>query len=579
VRRLFVIAAVLVAAAVAQPAAAQLTERSLLEPGVTYERDVEFTLHGPVVLHVITAPRPDGSLYRLAPALSNDAVVATEPLTSIEKSLSGSATVAGVNGDYFNPNPGDPKGIFMADGSLVTAPAADRSSVGIAPDGTLQVARVTFNGIWKGNGQRRPLTLNEPPASAGSVTLYTSAWGPATPPEKGAVVEDVIPSLPPLRPNTDLYGNVAQAVGNGGVAIPPGGGVLVARGSQAAVLGREAPAGQQLFLRLALAPDWSGMVGAIGGGPVIVANGRPVFRANESFASSLLNPRTSRSAVGQLADGRILLVTVDGGGNGYSVGMTNFELALAMMRLGAVQAIALGSGPVASMAFDGSLLSKPASRAEPQVSDALLLLYAGTYVPELPASVISPNGDGVDDTLSLAYKVVRPSRVTAAIVGPDVRTVVADGPVGPGTQTFTFDGKGSDGAPLPEGGYRFTVSATDDAGRTTTAERAFALNDTLGSLTLSTTTARLGAGNRSALTAAFTLAHPATVTAVVATRTGVVVRTLFKGALDPGPQQLVWDGRDAAGRLAFGGAYVVQVQAANSIGHVELDQPFRAVRG
>jgi flagellar hook assembly protein FlgD len=579
VRRLLVIAAVLIAATVAQPAAAQLTEQTLLMPGVTYERDVEFTLHGPVVLHVITAPRPDGSLYRLAPALSNSAVVATEPLTSIEKSLSGSATVAGVNGDYFNPNPGDPKGMLMSDGALVTAPAVDRSSLGIAPDGTLQVARVTFNGIWKGNGQRRPLSLNEPPASGGSVTLYTSAWGPATPPEKAAVVEDVIPSLPQLRPNTDLFATVAQAVPNAGVAIPQGGGVLVARGSQVAVLGREAPAGTQLFLRLALAPDWSGMTSAIGGGPVIVANGKPVFRAKESFAASILNPRTSRSAVGQLADGRIVLVTVDGGGNGYSVGMTNFELGLAMMRLGAVQAMALGSGPVASMAFDGSLLSRPATGAEPQVSDALVLLYDGAYVPAPAASVISPNGDGVDDTLSLAYKVVRPSHVTAAIVGPGVREVVTDGLVDPGTRTVTFDGKGSDGAPLPEGGYRFTVTATDGGGETTTAERAFALNDTLGTLSVSPTTARLSAGNRSALTVGFTLAHPATVTAVVATRTGVVVRTLFKGALAAGPQQLVWDGRDAAGKIAFGGSYVVQVAAANSIGRVELEQAFRAERG
>jgi flagellar hook assembly protein FlgD len=89
----------------------------------------------------------------------------------------------------------------------------------------------------------------------------------------------------------------------------------------------------------------------------------------------------------------------------------------------------------------------------------------------------------------------------------------------------------------------------------------------------------LSAGNRSALTVGFTLAHPATVTAVVATRTGVVVRTLFKGTLAAGPQQLVWDGRDAAGKIAFGGSYVVQVAAANSIGRVELEQAFRAERG
>ena len=98
-------------------------EKTLLMPGVTYERDVEFTLHGPVVLHVLTAPRPDGSLYRLQPMLSNNAVVATEPLTAMEKDVSGQATAAGINGDYFNPNPGDPKSMLLTNGVLVSPPA------------------------------------------------------------------------------------------------------------------------------------------------------------------------------------------------------------------------------------------------------------------------------------------------------------------------------------------------------------------------------------------------------------------------------------------------------------------------
>ena len=160
------------------------------------------------------------------------------------------------------------------------------------------------------------------------------------------------------------------------------------------ILQREAPSGTSLFFRMALTPDWSGMTGAIGGGPVLVQAGKAIFRASEAIPASLLNPRGPRSAVGQLADGRILLVTVDGGIGGYSVGMTNFELALALQRLGAVTAMALGSGSVASMAFDGTLLSRPPAAAEPQVSDALAVLYAGVYAPTPSEPVFSPNGDG-----------------------------------------------------------------------------------------------------------------------------------------------------------------------------------------
>src|SRR5207237_6225754 len=96
---------------------------------------------------------------------------------------------------------------------------------------------------------------------------------------------------------------------------------------------------------------------------VIVRDGKPVFRANEDFSALQLSPRSPRTAVGQRADGRILLVAVDGRQPGYSVGMTNFELALAMMQLGCVTASALDSGDSTTMAFDGQLLNRPSGPA------------------------------------------------------------------------------------------------------------------------------------------------------------------------------------------------------------------------
>ena len=99
-----------------------MTAQSLLMPGVSYQRQVEFTPHGPVVLDVVIAPRPDGSLYTLAPALSNNAIVATQTLTDMEKDASATSTVVGVNGDFFAANPGKPTGILMRGGVLESAP-------------------------------------------------------------------------------------------------------------------------------------------------------------------------------------------------------------------------------------------------------------------------------------------------------------------------------------------------------------------------------------------------------------------------------------------------------------------------
>jgi hypothetical protein len=540
--------AVLLAVLAAAPARAQDAPPTLLMPGVTYERQVEFTPHGPVVVDVVVAPRPDGSLYTLAPALSNGAIVGTERLTDMEKSLSTSATVVGVNGDFFAPNPGKPTGMLMRGGVLESAPVANRSSGGFAADGTLSVATVSFDGTWRGNGQRRQLDLNAPPVK-GHTTLYTSAWGPATPAEAG-VVADVISSLPSLAPNRVASGVVAQVASAGPVPIPPGGAVLVSRGNQAPHLTAEAPQGTTVEIRPTLTPNWSAMQSAIGGGPLLVANSRPIFRAREAFGDPVLNRRSARTAVGQLPDGRILLVSVEGGSSAYSAGMTNYELAVAVARLGAKTAMGLGNGPSASMAFDGTLLTRPTGATEQQISDALLLSYTGVYAAPPSSTTLSPNGDGVDDVETFAYKLVRPSSVTAVVQGPEGASItLAQDTEQPGIHTVQWDGKSL------EGTWRFLVTAVDETRRTTSADRQFSVNQTLGALQVD----RQGKG----LAASFQLVHPATVTVTVEKPNGIVVATLLSKKLDSGPQTTTWTGNAPAG-------YRVRVVASNTIGKATL---------
>lgn len=569
-RKLLIVA--LAAGALALPVHAQTiaSPQQQLMPGVTYQRQVQFTSRGPVVLDVVTAPKPDGSLYTLGPALAHGALFGTEPLTSIEKDASGAATVVGVNGDFFAGN-GPPTGIVMQGGVLESAPQTARSSLGIAPDGTLTVARVAFDGTWRGTGQRRQLDLNDRPV-AGHTTLYTPAWGATTPAEAN-VVEDVIGSLPPLKPNVVTSGVVTQVLPSGGTAIPPGGAVLVSRGGQAPHLTAEAPAGTTVEIRPTLTPNWGGQLAAIGGGPVLVAQGKAVFRADEQFDDSVLTTRGARSAVGQLADGRILLVTVEGGGSAYSAGMTNYELAEAMVRLGAVTAMGLGSGVPAGMAFDGTLLTRPSTKSEPPVGDALLLSYTGVYVAPPSSDIVSPNGDGVDDTETFTYKLLTPSQVTATLAGPGGATItLAQDTEQPGLHAITWNGQ-----PAVEGQWRFVVTATDSSGRTTTAERDVLLDDTLGRLAVTPPSGQLSASSN-AVTATFQLVHPATVTATVETRTGVVLATLASQRMQPGAQSLVWNGRLWTGALAFTGAYQVHVVATNSIGTASLTAPFVARR-
>src|SRR4051812_44298606 len=130
----------LLVAAFAAPA-----QGTQLMPGVTYERAVQFTPHGAVVLHVLTVPRPGDQkgLYQLAPVLARGTVVGgRQRVTQIEKDLSAAATVVGINGDFSNAQTGEPAGVFMQNGLLLHPPVGSRSSIGVDTNGTLHVDRV-----------------------------------------------------------------------------------------------------------------------------------------------------------------------------------------------------------------------------------------------------------------------------------------------------------------------------------------------------------------------------------------------------------------------------------------------------
>jgi len=568
-----------IAVAFASPA---LAVTQVLMPNVSYTRTVQFTAHGPVVLHVITAPRP-GGLYQLKPLLSNGSIVGTERVTSMQKDVSDLATVAGVNGDLFNFSDGHPSGMLMQGGVLQSPPYRFRSSIGISSSGGLSVARVAFFGYWQGLGQRRPLTgLNQPPRGDGT-SLFTPAWGPSTPKLAGAV-EAVIRPFPAAVPGQDLSGAVTvQTIGGGGTPIPRDGAVLVAHGSQAAKLQAEAPPPTNVVARLILSPDWpsTGITDALGGGPVIVRNGKAVWTAGEDFLPTQLGPRNPRTAVGQRRDGKIVLLVTDGRRRGYSVGMTNWELAQAMVRLGVVTGSALDAGGSTTMAFDGKLLNRPSDPGgERSVAESLSVLYTGVYAPSPTLPVVSPNGDGIAEQQQLAYKLVRPSSVTTSLIGPGGATALAetaDRPAGVYRASWPSPTKRrAQNEPL--GRWRWVVSAVDDQGRKSSVERSFWLNDTLGYMRVAPRAVKLRSRARNVVAARFKLAYKARVTPTIWTTSGVLVRRLPAKTLGAGTRTIAWNGRFSNGRLVYRGGYVFKVFAQNAYGPVDLAQPFSVRR-
>jgi len=585
----FTLAVLGIVGASASSAAAQPTQ---LLPGVTYETGVQFTPHGPVSLHIVRGPRPV-ALYRLRPVLSNDSVVLRETLSAMQRRQSTQATSVGVNGDYFSLADGRPSGILLHDGVLATPPNSSRSSAGITLDGLLDVRKVRFLGTWRGTGQRRALNfLNKAPGTNG-ISLFTTDWGATTPRIQGSVAVVLAP-FTSATPNADLAVPVTAVSQTGPVAIAPGTAVLVARGTAGAKLQAEAQPGTTVTLRLILQPDWSTVADAIGGGPVLVRDGAPVYRSNEAFTTSQLVPRGPRSAVGQRADGGVLLVTTDGRQPGYSVGMTNFELAQTLQRLGAVRGMALDGGGSSTLAFEGTVLNSPSEGKERAISTALMLQYYGVYSPPPLEDVVSPNGDGVAEEQALAYKVVRPSTVTVTLTAPDGAVAAQEsGGREPGSYDVAFpplppppppppegEPPPEPTTPLPpaEGRWTLTVTAIDDQGLSSTATRRFAVNSTLGFLKIEPTRLVLPKNGGRPAAIRWTQTRAARVRVTVETVERVLVRTVTNQRFEAGAQAVAWDGRANWGKLVFGGRYVVRVAATNELGVVELDQPLTVRR-
>jgi len=563
----------LLAGIFASPAAGAV---EILMPSVTYEKRLQFTRFGPMRLHILSAPKPDGALYKLQPVLSNGAVVGRERVTSMQRRAVQSSTTAGVNGDLFTWADGIPSSGLIQDGVLKTTPHPKRSMVGVDTAGNLRVERIAMLATWQGAGPRRPVhLLNRPPGPNGT-SIYTPAYGGTTPANSG-VVEAVLSPFPAASPNTDLVGFVRENR-PGGTPIPPDGAVLAAKGSQGQRLAVEAAAGQLVTVRLVLRPEWRDVPEALGGGPVIVRAGKPIFNALEDFGSYHLNRRHPRTAVGQRADGRIVMLVVDGRRPGYSAGMTNFELAQAMIRLGAVTASALDAGGSSTMAFDGQLLSRPSDTGgERMVAESLVVSYFGVYAPP-PELSFSPNGDGAGDKQTLTYKVVRQSTVTATLTGPGGATRSIDlGARRPGVYRFDWTGR-SNGDSEPEGRWRFTVNAVDFEGKSSTAERAFHLNNTLGFITVKPLRAIVRRKRGGRVTIGFQLARPARVSVSITSKTGQLLRTIRNARVPAGRVVATWNGKYPNGKTVFSGTYVAKVTAIAGPGKVELARSFRVRR-
>jgi uncharacterized protein YigE (DUF2233 family) len=369
---------------------------------------------GPLVVNVLRID-PKAKGVRVAAALGQDRVWGSDPTFGRENVSTLAArrkAVAGVNAGFF-PFAGNPIGLHIEDGSMVTEPAARRTVFYITKKGEPRFEAFTFAGSVKAGQETLGLDgLNRRPGKGSELLLFTPVFFDATLRQPGRVEVVLSGVKEPMAPGREYGGTVTRIVEGGGSPLAPDTVVLSGGGAGAEFLRRAAPVGAKVSFRLDVSTvsgrtfDVGAIRDAVAGGPRLLTNGKvTITLAEEGMASSFSTTRHPRTAVGVTGDGKILLVTVDGRQKGLSRGASLPELADVLLKFGAIDAVNLDGGGSTAMIVRDAVVNSPSEGKERPIADALLV-FADSDQGKGKAASISPSPSvlKVGDTWSAAAK-------------------------------------------------------------------------------------------------------------------------------------------------------------------------------
>ncbi len=351
------------------------------EPGVTHT-NVKVASE-PWSIHVLKIDRSQKDLTFFA-AHARDKVLGVsllrDQMGAVPREMG--RAIAAVNGDFYirdkPPYSGDPRGLQILNGDLISAP--DTVCVWFDADGNphLDEVKGLFHVTWP-DGRKTPFGLNEQRRSNMAV-LYTPTYGVSTLASGGRelVLEKNGEPWLPLQVSQTLSARVREVRTNGNTRLVPDAMVLSIAPQMFANVPDVAP-GDVLKISTATTPDLKGVKVALGGGPALVKDGKAEFTLTtappgntSAFSERSKYERHPRSAVGW-SPTHVYFVVVDGRQPGLSVGMKLAELAEFMIGLGCTDAMNLDGGKSAQLLFNGRLMNS-AQVGEDTVANSLLVV-------------------------------------------------------------------------------------------------------------------------------------------------------------------------------------------------------------
>jgi hypothetical protein len=294
-------------------------------------------------------PRQSG--LRLQPIWGNPAgllgITAPGPLAQQNR------VAAAINAGFFSRDRKTPLGAIRRNGTWLSSPILGRGAIGWDGQGQFRIGRLMLQeSITANTGQTWTIVSSNSGYPQKGIARYTRAWGA---------------SYIPLLQNEQIVTVVGQQVQGTqpskkdvAVPIPEDGYLLAVRGM---AVDSALSTGLQIDYRMnTTLPAFATMPDIVGAGPLLVDNGRIVADAiAEQFSKTFAQQAADRSAIGQTADGTLLLAVTHNRVGG--AGPTLTEWAQLMRQIGAVNALNLDGGSSTALYLGGQLLDRHPSTA------------------------------------------------------------------------------------------------------------------------------------------------------------------------------------------------------------------------
>jgi hypothetical protein len=341
----------------------------------------------PWSIHVLKIERSHPN-FEIHTTLSRGAVISlgtmTEQMKAFPRDLG--KPIAAINGDFWKNGryDGDPEGLQIMRGELISAPGT-RSCFWVDSNGQPHTTNVMaqLKVTWP-NNTTTSIGLNEERTTRGTV-LYTSAIGSSTRTKKGRELileREGQDDWLPLRPGHIYTARVREVRETGNSRVSTNTLVLSLSPQSSAP---NVSVGAILRISTATTPDLRGAKTAIGGGPVLVREGK----AADFTGGPVRHPRT---AVGW-NDQFYFFVVVDGRQPKLSVGMSLQDLAAYMIKLGCQDALNLDGGGSTTFWIYGNVMNSPCYGHERPMANALVLVQKPAVPNVRSTSAHNPSRD------------------------------------------------------------------------------------------------------------------------------------------------------------------------------------------